>query len=181
MSAVSLTDDVAVVLRELEIAALRARYRMLKDMGIVPFPWFYCDLPELQDGRIARGAEAKIANELSRSPKILLRRTELWIDGIKPLVTIFPDVGPPRSVSIHVILSERGRRVLEGSGFALSEAIRAARKFVWVGYYVVAIVLLLVIFSDRFAHIGWGRTLAGLSLVVLAALLIQRAWRARSA
>jgi hypothetical protein len=117
-----------------------------------------------------------VAQRLNETPRIAMRFIELATIGIRPRVVSYSEPGNTH-LTVHVSYNERGRRTLDGSGFALSEAIRVGRKYLSVGYYAIAIVLLLFVFADRILRLGWGPTLVGLVLVVAAIVLSRRMWR----
>jgi len=169
-------ETIDAILRDLELPALRARYAYVKQRDAENFPYFYTEPYEFAVSKEEQAKQGPLARQLNRSRPILMRAIELAADGLRPEVVSYGEPGNSHLILI-VRFGERGRRILEGSGLARSEAVRVARKSLWIGYYAIAVLILLVVFWDRIGRIGWWQTLAGLSLVVALMVFTRKFWR----
>ncbi|MEJ0074377.1 MAG: hypothetical protein WDO17_02850 [Alphaproteobacteria bacterium] len=174
----ALAERAEAILRDLELPALRSRYRFYQTLGFGRnLPCFYSEPYE----RGSSQADAKLlyreARELNKHPRIIVRLVELALDGIRPRMVCDVSYGDSSQLVLLVEFGERGRRVIEGSRIGLSEISRLTRKFLWIGYYLIAIGLLLFVFADRIGRVGWLPTLVGLALVVALVIFTRRMWR----
>lgn len=171
------SDKAARILGDLELPALRAKYRSLNSMFREPVPiallYFYTDPLEFADTRAAQEQQQIEARALNKRPGVIVRFAELAAVGIWPRVVACGESGSSH-LAVFVRFSERGRRTLEASGLALSEVLRTVRRSLWVGYYVVGIGVIAVAFADRIARTSLWQVVAGIALLAGFVILIRR-------
>jgi hypothetical protein len=177
------SEKAAKILIDLELSALRAKYRsgesLLNDRRPGAFSYFYMDPYEFVDTPAEQEQQQIEAQALNEIPRVLVRYAELATVGIRPWVVSYGEPGNSHLTMI-VEFNERGRRTLEGSNFALSEIVRFARRFLWIGYYVIGAAVLAVVFVDRIARIPWWQILVSLVLTCGFIVLIRRFWRSKA-
>ena len=170
-------ERAVLVLRDLELDSLRARYKQHGswegEVGPDELSYFYFDHYEMaitNEEREKLRAEEKYLNEF---PGIASRKFALAADGIFPAVTCYPEYGSEILV-LFVQYNERGRRFLKGSGRGWSTIIQSLRKFLRIGFYVLAVPLVAAVVIERLYKHGSMTTIAALALV--AAVCVLSVW-----
>jgi hypothetical protein len=116
---VELAEIAEAILWDLELPALRARYRFWQTLG------FGSNIPCFYSEPYARGkseAEAKLlfrdAQELNEHLRVTPRFMELTSDGIRPRIVLDGSYDYHSELKLLVEFDECGRRILEGSSIA---------------------------------------------------------------
>jgi hypothetical protein len=118
----ALAETAEAILRDLELPALRARYRFFQTLGFGRnLPCFYSEPYE----RGGSQAETKLlyrrVQELNGHPRIIPRFAELALDGIRPRAVLDASYGNFSELKLLVEFGEQGRRILEECSTGLSE------------------------------------------------------------
>jgi hypothetical protein len=122
MPTAGLAEKAEAILRDLDLPALRARYRFFQTVG------FGSNIPCFYSEPYARGmsqAEAKLlyraAQEFNKHPRIVAQFVKLAADGIRPRVVLDASYGDFSELKLLVEFSEQGRRILEESNVGVPE------------------------------------------------------------
>jgi hypothetical protein len=177
----ALTQKASRVLQLLELEALRARYhsfepRMLEIKRVTGRSLVLLEIIQTASSHSERRAQAREARLLPWHLRILVRRFELATDGIWLRVLSSNDRGPDE-LTVFVEFNERGRRVLAGNSLALSSALAFIRRFLWLGFFTVAVVVITLYLGERVWRQGWQQALVGICAVVAFTVLTRKLWR----
>jgi hypothetical protein len=183
MNEVQISETAAKILRDLELPALRARFLALDpSMREIKSSsggfYFYLDTYEFalsQDEREALRAKVRAVNE-----RLIARRVELAADGIWPKAVAYAEAGSEH-LTVFVEFGERGRKILQGSGVALSALLAPTRRYLGLGLTIGGILLVAVVVMDRINRQGWTATLIGLCVLVTFVIVIRRIFRKKPA